>query len=194
MYFYQVTGRCQFSQLQNFISTAVGIQTTGQSSIRQPANDQTTVLNGSFILFSCVNGYFNAGGSLNLTCGNNGMWTPFPNCVQSSGGGAMTTMSSGSGAIPTTTIPTSSGGAGCLYDEPRMITLDNGFRTASAITYLTQNTVTGLFLSISVKQDVVRYLSQDQSNLTAYLVLCLIQVSVQLRSVTTDSGPRNHDA
>ena len=188
-----MTGRCQFTQLQNFISTAVGIQTTGQSLLRQPANDQTTVLNGSFIVFSCVSGYVNAGGSLNLTCGNNGMWSPFPNCVQSSGGGLVTTMSPGGGAIPTTTIPMS-GGAGCLYDEPRMITLDNGFRTASAITYVTQNTVTGLFLSISVKRDVVHYLSQDQSNLTAYLVLCLIRVSVQLRSVTTDSGPRNHGA
>ena len=187
-----MTGRCQFSQLQNFISTAVGIQTTGQSLLRQPANDQTTVLNGSFIVFSCVSGYVNAGGSLNLTCGNNGMWSPFPNCIQSSGGGPMTTISPGGGAIPTTTVPMS-GGAGCFYDEPTMISIANGYRTTSSITYVAQNTVKGLFLSISVKQNVLHYLWKDRSNLIAYLVLCLIQVSVQLKFVTMDSGPQNHD-
>lgn len=145
MSYVQVTGRCQFAQLQNFISTATNIQTTGQSRLQQLPNDQSTVLNGSFIVFSCVSGFVNVGGSLNITCGNNGMWSPFPNCIQSSGGGPMTTMGPGGGIMTTTTMPMS-GGAGCVFDQATIFTLTNGFTSGSAITPVTQNTVTGLYI------------------------------------------------
>lgn len=81
-----MTGRCSFSQLQNFLSTASGIQISGLTSLRQLPTEPGVVLNGSFVVFSCMSGYVNTGGSLNLTCGDNGMWSPLPNCVLSSQG------------------------------------------------------------------------------------------------------------
>jgi hypothetical protein len=43
------------------------------------------VLNGSYIIFSCVGGYVNTGGSLNVTCNANSSWSLFPKCVSTCG-------------------------------------------------------------------------------------------------------------
>ena len=47
----------------------------------QLPTDTSSVLNGSYIVFACVNGYINNGGSLNVTCSASGTWSQFPNCV-----------------------------------------------------------------------------------------------------------------
>ena len=81
------TGRCPLSALTNFLSTAPGIQSTGQTQLVQTPDDTTVVLSGSFAAFMCASGFTNMGGSLNLTCNADGMWSQLPNCVM----GGMTT-------------------------------------------------------------------------------------------------------
>ncbi len=79
------TTGCSFPLLQNFTQTATGIQTTGQSSLLQYPSIPNIVLSGSYIVFSCVSSYINIGGSLNVTCNTNGLWSQFPNCVLNPG-------------------------------------------------------------------------------------------------------------
>jgi len=91
--------------LRNFTSTASGILTTGQSSLMQLSTDPDSMMNGSYIVFSCINGYVNTGGSLNVTCNTNSGWSQFPNCVSST---QTTTMSSNTGQGSLTTQQVSS--------------------------------------------------------------------------------------
>ncbi|UJR10078.1 hypothetical protein I4U23_014300 [Adineta vaga] len=125
------TGRCTYSALQNFVSTAIGIQPTSQSRLVAVAQETNAVLNGSYILFTCLSGYINTGGNLNVTCLNNGSWSQFPNCVYNGG----------SGSITTTTISTGSGLA-CAVDTVTF-TISNGYYLSSSLSYLSSTTATG---------------------------------------------------
>ena len=140
----KVTGRCSFSQLKTFTSTATGIQTTGQSSLMQLPNEPDSVLNGSFIVFTCISGYVNTGGSLNVTCNANGVWSQLPNCVMSSGGGSLTTttMSSGGGTT-TTTKMTSGSGVPCVIDPASTFNIANGYPTNIGLSYVSNTAATG---------------------------------------------------
>ena len=113
------TGRCLLSPLTMFLATAVGIQISGQPQLVQRPPDQTTVLSGSFVVFICVSGYTNTGGSLNLTCNADGTWSQLPNCVLGSSGSQ-------------TTVP-GSGGQMCPYSSA-LLAIANGY--ASNYNYL----------------------------------------------------------
>ncbi|CAF2679564.1 unnamed protein product [Rotaria sp. Silwood2] len=108
------TGRCSFSALQSFISSAPGLQTTGQSQLMQAPPETNVVLGGSYIVVICMNGYTNTGGNLNITCSSSGSWSPFPNCVLST---------------QTTTLSSNSGTA-CNYN-PSLLTIPNGYSSSS---------------------------------------------------------------
>ncbi|CAF4584957.1 unnamed protein product, partial [Rotaria sp. Silwood2] len=81
------TGRCSFSALQDFIMNSAGLQTTGQSQLMQVPQETNFVLGGSYIVVTCMNGYTNMGGNLNITCSSSGSWSSFPNCILSGGSG-----------------------------------------------------------------------------------------------------------
>ncbi len=121
-----------FSQLRTFISTVTGIQTTGQSSLMELPTETDLVLNGSFILFSCMSGYVNTGGSLNLTCNNNNSWSQFPNCV----------LNTGTGSLTTTTMPTSNGSP-CVVDPTSTFNLTNGYALSISLSYTSNTAATG---------------------------------------------------
>ena len=145
-YYCTVTGRCSFSQLRTFTTTATGIQTTGQSSLMQLPNEPDSVLYGSFIVFTCISGYVNTGGSLNITCGGNGAWSQLPNCVMSSGGGSLTTttMTSGGGSTTTTTkMPSGGGGVPCMIDPASTFIITNGYATNMGLSYVSNTAATG---------------------------------------------------
>lgn len=74
--------RCFLYALLDFISNAVGLQSNGTPHLL-PTYDDSNLWppSGSYALFSCVSGYVNTGGSLNVTCNPNGRWSPFPKCV-----------------------------------------------------------------------------------------------------------------
>ena len=127
-----MTGRCSFSQLRNFTTTATGIQTTGQSSLIQLPSEPGLVLNGSYIVFSCINGYINTGGSLNVTCNTNSLWSQFPNCVSNTGGGSITT----------TTMPTSNGSP-CIVDATTTLNILNGYPISTTLSYTSNAAATG---------------------------------------------------
>ena len=99
-----VTGRCPFVELQNFTTTTTGIQTTGQSSLMQLPTNTSYVLNGSYIVFSCISGYVNTGGSLNVTCSQDGSWSTFPRCVSSAQSTTTTTTTTAKNQGGVTTV------------------------------------------------------------------------------------------
>ena len=107
------TGRCSLSALTNFLQTATGIQSTGQTQLVQTPDDTTVVLSGSFATFMCASGFMNVGGSLNLTCNADGNWSPLPNCAM----GGMTT------AAP------SAGGSLCPYSSA-LLSIPNGYASS----------------------------------------------------------------
>jgi hypothetical protein len=72
----------------------------------QLSTEPGLVLNGSYIVFSCVNGYVNTGGNLNLTCSASGSWSQLPNCVPS-GQATVAPTTIGVGQVVTTTMQTS---------------------------------------------------------------------------------------
>lgn len=82
------------------------------------------ILGGSFIVFSCVGGYTNVGGNLNVTCGINNHWSPFPRCVSSNGGGVGTMTIMG-------TLLT--GSLACFIDRTTTFSITNGFLLNSTI-------------------------------------------------------------
>jgi hypothetical protein len=89
-YLFKEIGRCSLSSLTTFVSSATGLQTTGQTQLLSTTDDPTVVLNSSYAVFSCMSDYTNMGGSLNVTCSANSTWSPFPNCVKNSdNGGSM---------------------------------------------------------------------------------------------------------
>ncbi len=126
------------------MSTATGIQTAGQSSLMQLPTESGVVLNGSYIVFSCVNGYTNMGGSLNVTCGTTGSWSQFPNCVSSTGSGSITTttMSAGSGSITTTAVSAGTG-LPCVVDKTTIYNITNGYPSSISLSYISDTAATG---------------------------------------------------
>lgn len=86
---FKEAGHCSLSSLTTFLSTTTGLQSTGQIQIIRPPDDSTVVLHNSYAVFSCVSGYTNMGGSLNVTCNPNGTWSPFPNCATDAGDNSM---------------------------------------------------------------------------------------------------------
>ncbi|CAF4597909.1 unnamed protein product, partial [Rotaria magnacalcarata] len=129
-----MTGRCLFSTLQSFVSNATGIMTTGQSQLMQLPQNTSTVLSGSYIVFACMTGYTNTGGSLNLTCTSNSAWSPFPNCVlNTSGGGSLTT---------TTTMSNNNNRVSCAFDATTL-NITNGYASNVSLSYTSSNTATG---------------------------------------------------
>ena len=129
--------------MQTFLTSASGVQTTGQTSLMQLSSETGSVLNGSYIVFSCVSGYVNTGGSLNVTCSSSGSWSSFPNCVLS-GGGVMptTTMTAGGGQMTTTIVPPS-GGSPCVIDPTSTFNITNGYPTTLSLLYTSSNAATG---------------------------------------------------
>ncbi len=122
----------------------------------QLSTETGLVLNGSYIVFSCINGYVNMGGSLNVTCSASGSWSPFPNCVSSSGGGLMTTttmaagnnqmttttMAAGNGQM-TTTIMSGGNGSPCVVDITTTFNITNGYPATLSLLYTTNTAATG---------------------------------------------------
>ena len=96
------TGRCSLSTLTALLSTVTGVERTDQIQLMQTPDDSNGVLNGSYAVLSCMNGYTNMGGTLNVTCSADGSWSPFPNCVLITDGDSMT----GTGARCSVTSPT----------------------------------------------------------------------------------------
>jgi hypothetical protein len=141
---FQATSRCSFSTLQNFISSSISIQTTGQSGLMTDSQNTSAVFNGSYIVLACANGYSNTGGSLNVTCLGNGSWSQFPNCVSNTGSGSMTTTTipTGSGSMATTTISTGNGSP-CMIDGATTFTIANGNYLSSSLAFASTTTATG---------------------------------------------------
>jgi len=90
------------------------------------------VLNGSYIVFSCITGYVNTGGSLNLTCNNNNSWSQFPNCV----------LNTGTGSSTTTTMPTSNGSP-CVVNATSTFNVTNGYALSMSLSYTSNTAATG---------------------------------------------------
>jgi hypothetical protein len=122
----------------------------------QLSTETGLVLNGSYIVFSCINGYVNMAGSLNVTCSASGTWSPFPNCVSSSGSGLMTTttMAAGNNQMTTTTMAAGNGqmtttmmsganGSPCLVDTTTTFNITNGYLRTMSLLYTTNTTATG---------------------------------------------------
>jgi hypothetical protein len=111
----------------------------------QLSSETGLVLNGSYIVFSCINGYVNMGGSLNVTCSSSGSWSPFPNCVSSSGSGGVmptTTMAAGGGQM-TTTIMSGGNGSPCVVDITTTFNITHGYAASLALTYMSSTAATG---------------------------------------------------
>ena len=125
-----MTGRCSYTLLKNFLSTASGLQATSQNRIVLSSQDSNAVLNDSYIVFTCASGYINVGGSLNVTCLSTGSWSQFPSCALNNG------------AITTTTTLAPSTGAACAVDTSTF-TITNGYYSSSALSYTSATTATG---------------------------------------------------
>ena len=109
---------CSYERLRNFTMTATGIQTFGPNSLIQVSGQSDLLANGSYIGFSCVSGFVNTGGNLNVTCQSSGSWTQFPNCVSTSG-------------------------AACSIALSSTFNVTNGFPLSMALTYVSNTTATG---------------------------------------------------
>jgi Sushi repeat (SCR repeat) len=102
----------------------------------ESVGNTTVVLGGSYIVVSCLSGYTNIGGSLNITCLSNNSWTYFPNC----------NLNSGSVAITTTTTTTMSPGTGqsCPVSIPATFTIANGYtNNLSSLSLISNTAATG---------------------------------------------------
>lgn len=115
------------------------------------------MLDGSFIVFSCNNGFINTGGSLTVTCGSNGSWSPFPNCVSNP---QATTASTTSGVVPgpTTSSQTSTNCA----DVP---SIPNGF-VANATALQQNNMILSRTVEYSCKAGFVRLETSGQQRVS----------------------------
>jgi hypothetical protein len=129
----KATAQCSFTVLQNFISSAMAIQTTDQRKLMAASQNATSVFTDSYIVLQCASGYMNTGGSLNVTCLSSGSWTPFPNCVLTGGGPVTST--------GTTMVP--SNGVGCPIDAATTYTIANGYFVNSTLAYTSATTAIG---------------------------------------------------
>jgi hypothetical protein len=105
------TPRCYLGYLEMFISNATGLQSNGPPHLLPTYDDSNLMVpSGSYAVFSCMSGYTNIGGSLNVTCNPTGTWSPLPNCVS---------------GTQTTTVPPI-GGSTCPYSYS-ILTIPNGY-------------------------------------------------------------------
>ena len=77
------TARCEFSKLEDFVrdpALVVGLGISNQLLLMH-VDETNSILTDSFVLFTCTDGYANTDGNLNVTCKDNGQWTPFPACI-----------------------------------------------------------------------------------------------------------------
>ncbi len=82
---------------------------------------------------------------MNVTCSSSGSWSPFPNCVSSSGSGGLmptTTMAAGGGQM-TTTIMSGGNGSPCVVDITTTFNITNGYATTLSLLYTSSNAATG---------------------------------------------------
>ncbi len=91
------------------------------------------VLNGSYIVFVCIGGYINTGGSLNITCNANNQWSQFPNCILNSGSGSLTTSTTMS---PNNSLP-------CTVDASATFNITNGYALSMSLSYQSTTAATG---------------------------------------------------
>ncbi|CAF4846402.1 unnamed protein product, partial [Rotaria socialis] len=126
------TGGCSLSTFQSFILNATGLINTGPSQLIQTPQNTSYVLNGSYAVFTCMSGYTNIGGSLNVTCSSNSTWSPFPSCVLNTGGGSLTT----------TTTMSNNNGLPCGFDGTTL-NIMNGYSPNVSLSYTSSNTATG---------------------------------------------------
>ncbi len=84
------------------------------------------------------------GGSLNVTCSTSGTWSPFPNCVSSSGSGSMTTttMATGNNQM-TTSIISAGNGSPCVVDTTTTFNITNGYAITLSLSYTSNTAATG---------------------------------------------------
>lgn len=77
------TVRCSLPLIEAFlnnVSCVVGLQISSQQVFANK-NENDLVLIGSYVFFTCKDGYTNIDGNLNVTCNGAGQWTSFPKCL-----------------------------------------------------------------------------------------------------------------
>ncbi|CAF0831335.1 unnamed protein product [Adineta steineri] len=134
-----VTGRCSYSALKTFLSTANNLQGTSQYHLVTAQQDSDAILADSYIVFVCASGYTNAGGNFNVTCLPNGLWTSFPLCVNTNGGSPVITTTT---TATTTTTKSTSNGSPCFVDGTTT-SIVNGYSISSSLSYASATAATG---------------------------------------------------
>ncbi|CAF1122347.1 unnamed protein product [Adineta steineri] len=135
-----MTGRCSYSALKTFVSTANNLQGTSQYHLVTAQQDSDAILADSYIVFVCASGYTNTGGNFNVTCLPNGLWTSFPLCVNNNGGSPVTTTTTTTAT--TTTTKSTSNGSPCLV-ETGTTSIVNGYSITSSLSYASATAATG---------------------------------------------------
>ncbi|CAF3535250.1 unnamed protein product [Adineta steineri] len=135
-----MTGRCSYSALKTFVSTANNLQGTSQYHLVTAQQDSDAILADSYIVFVCTSGYTNTGGNFNVTCLPNGLWTSFPLCVNNNGGSPVTTTTTTTAT--TTTTKSTSNGSPCLV-ETGTTSIVNGYSITSSLSYASATAATG---------------------------------------------------
>ena len=101
-----------------------GLRTIGPPRLLPTIDDSNWfVPNGSYAVFACISGYTNVGGSLNVTCNQDGRWSSFPNCVLDT--------------ELTTIIP--SGGSACPFSSSTLTMLHGYVSNLNNFILLTEN-------------------------------------------------------
>lgn len=129
------TDRCSLSFLKSFVSATVGVQSTNQTQLIEASDDSNIALNGSYVVFSCMDGYTNVGGSLNVTCDPTGEWSPLPKCVRKSD--ALNSM---------TTAAMSHTGARCSVAPISFFVPYASLINTTGLRLYEDNTVSGMFI------------------------------------------------
>lgn len=115
---------------------STGLIVTNQSQLMQVPQENSTVVNGSYVVLACMNGYMNTGGSLNVTCSSSGTWSLFPNCI----------LNSSNNGLSTTTLSTNMGAA-CAIDNT-ILNITNGYYSNMSLSYTSNTTATGINITI----------------------------------------------
>lgn len=77
------TPRCSLLTLNNFVNdlSATNALEISSQDLSYYSGENNEILNGSYALFICNNGYQNIDGNLKVTCNANGQWSAFPSCI-----------------------------------------------------------------------------------------------------------------
>jgi Sushi repeat (SCR repeat) len=126
------------------------------------SGNTTVVIGGSYIVVSCLSGFTNMGGSLNITCLSNNSWTYFPNCIWNGGGVATTT---------TTTTMSPGTGQSCPVSIPATFTIANGYTNdLSSLSLISNTAATGnhIMLIFLYSYDMI-YFRMDSICMSSWL-------------------------